>query len=137
MSSIVPYDNSLAILEAANLGLVIQEPNRKIVYPNEDNAMWLAFDVIGHTLDRLELGGRSTWEESGSVNVFVVVKSFEGSRAARIMAKTIANLYRMAATQPVIYRNASIGLNTMEIPNGSWWALGVSIDYSYQDIDTD
>lgn len=130
MSSIVPYEDAVALLEAANLGYPISYPNLKFAQPS---TLWLQFNMTGDLLEPIELNG-GAWQEEGTLSILVVVPTGTGSKLARTVGKEIANIYRNLGPRDVVYFQASIGENTMDIPVGNWWALGVSILYRWQDV---
>lgn len=137
MSSLVPYDDALGLLQAANLGFPIAVANIAFDTPSDDatqtNTCWLAFDMIGSVLEPIELGG-GAWQEEGYVHIQIVVPSGSGTRFARNVAKMVANVYRNLAPRNVVYFNANLGDDTLDAPDGNWYAIGVSIGYHWQDV---
>lgn len=139
MSSLVPWDDAIALLTAANLqyngsAIPIQQSNMNFVQP-EPPSMFLSVEMAGQSLAPIELGEtHSVWEEKGQLYVHVVVPSGFGSRDARDMAKQIANIYRGLGPRNVVWRRATIGIGGTSDDNGSWWGLTIAVDYSYQDI---
>lgn len=142
MSSLIPWQDAIAILNAANLSLrgtvlTRQESNVNFVQP-EPPFMFLSVEMAGESLAPVELGPtHSVWEETGQLYVHVVVPSGTGSEDSRSMAKQIAELFRGLPPRDVVWRRAMIGLGATSDDDGSWWSLTVGIEYSYQDIRTD
>jgi hypothetical protein len=131
MSSIVPYDDALGLLKAANLGYPIQEPN--IAFKQPGSGLWLAFNMTGDLLEPIELNG-GAWQEEGTILVQIIVPTGSGSRLARTVGKQVANIYRNLGPRDVVYFQMSIGENTMDVPVGNWWVMGVTVLYRWQDV---
>jgi hypothetical protein len=132
MSSLAPYDDALALLQGANLGVPIKLPNTPWTNPSPP-ALWIDFEIIGDSLNPIELNG-GAWQEEGRVFCHIVSPVNKGSRDARTLAKTVANVFRGLGPRNVVYLGASIGLGLSPDPSEAWWTLTVMIDYRYQDF---
>lgn len=140
MSSFVPFDDARTLLLAANLvgPALIEWPNEPFDEPSTDPAQqWFSVENTGRVLAPVELGtGGGVWAEEGTLYVHVLTPRGRGTDAARVLAKAVANVYRGLGPRNVIYRSASIGDGLMNDRGGLWWALTVSVDWNYQDINT-
>lgn len=133
MSSPAPWDDAVARLMAAGLGLPIEWPNEAFARPDPATT-WLQADMTGDVLEPIEMGPNGVWQEEGFLQVHIHVPRNQGTRGAREIAKTIANLFRGLPTGPIVYGRASIGSGDVQEPDGMWWRLTIHIDYRYQDI---
>lgn len=131
MSSIVPYDDAVALLQAANLGYPIQYPNINFTQPQ--GTPWMAMNMTGDLLEPIELNG-GAWQEEGTLLVQIIVPTGTGSRLARTLGKQVANVFRNLGPRDVVYFQMSIGENTMDVPVGNWWVMGVTVLYRWQDV---
>lgn len=130
MSSLIPYDDAVALLEGANLGFPIAYPNLPFKPPT--TSLWLAFSMTSDSIDMIELNG-GAWQEEGVVQVLVIVPTATGSRQARLVAKQVSDIYRNLGPRNVVYYSGSIGESSQDVPNGNFWAMGVTVNYRYQD----
>ncbi len=143
MSSLAPWTDARAKLEAAGLGISFAWPNEAFDVPARPASgavsdalpyMWAAVEMTGQTLAPMELAG-GVWLETGTLYVHIMTPTGWGTDDARTVGKAVANVFRGLAAAPVVYLRASIGDGSAEDEDGAWWRLTVAIDWRYQDIE--
>lgn len=138
MSSVAPWDQARALIEGASLGVPIEWANevRPALTPDPDGyrPTWIAVDMAADDLAPIEMGPNGAFQEEGYLVVRIFTPRNAGTRDARILAKTIANLFRGRPSGPVIWGRASLGEGTTDDTDGMWWLMTIHVDYRYQDI---
>lgn len=139
-----PWDQARALIEGANLGVPIEWPNegRPPLDPDANGyrPTWLQVDMAPENLAPIEMGPNGAYQEEGYLVVRIFTPRNAGSRDARILAKTIANLFRGLPSGPVIWTRSSLSEGSAQDPDGAhvtdgmWWLMTLHLDYRYQDI---
>jgi hypothetical protein len=142
MSSPAPYNDAVALLQAAGLGVAIHLQNDGTFtepQPHDPNTgasvLWLAVENTSDILEPIELSG-GAWQEEGTLYVFVMAPAGDGTTAARALAKNVSNVFRNLGPRNVVYLGGSIGLGHVDDADGKWWTLPVSVRWRYQDFST-
>lgn len=132
MSSAEPWLDARAILEGAALGVPIEWPNELEVAPGE--ALWIRVDMVGDSLQPIEMGPNGMWLEDGTLFVDIFAPAGHGTLDARYLAKRITNLFRGLGPRAVRWRRATLGQGAeVDARASKWWCLPVTISYEMQD----
>jgi hypothetical protein len=130
MSSPVPFADGVALLTGAALGYPIALPNAVFVKP-QPPAPWLRVEVMSHMLAPIDIGA-NVWQEDGTTFIDIIVPANSGTTLARTIAKNAANAFRNLGPRPVVYTAGSLTAGVAG-PDGMWWTLTFSMDWTYQD----
>lgn len=131
MSSPAPWADARTRIQNAAFGIPIEWANEPFDVPA--GVMWMSVDAVGDSLLPIELGPTGTWSEEGSLFVTIMAPQGSGTYEQRVLAKSVANLFRGIPSGPIIYRRASIGIGRQLQRDGMWWAMTVQIEWSYTD----
>ena len=135
MSSPVPWADAKALLQTAlatvPATIPIAWPNVAFANPSPPT-IWISVDSVGRSLEQIELGGRS-WQEEGTLYVYIMAPAGFGTEQSRQLAKTITNGFRNLGPRDVVYYAACIGQGNRDETDGSWWIMPVTIDWRWQD----
>lgn len=143
MSTPAVWDDARARIElgAAQLGIPVAWPNEQFAMPQPFEPatgqanLWIAASIRGDLSEPYEIEG-GIWEETGTVEVHVMLPTTAGIRPGLVARKALANLFRGVIEGPVTYRSAILDAQGIPDEDGNWVPLTLRVTYSYQDIDT-
>lgn len=131
---------SAAAFDVVHDRLVAEWTATPLVFENDDYQApdapepFVYVEVFGDFFDQASIGARTQadnlWREGGQVYLHVMTEKGVGSRAARVLAKQLADLFRGQEISGVRFRNASIGAgDPARFPAGSYFAMTATIEF--------
>lgn len=110
-----------------------------IVFENEPYdlpdvpAPFLFVEIVGSTFGQASLGNGETqgnlWREAGYVEVHVMTPNDTGSRAARVYADRVVDIFRGQEIGPVTFGDASVGSGDPGRAFAGYFAFTATLDW--------
>ena len=133
MSSAAAFDVVKARLDA-------EWSDTSVVYENENFELpdtpeiFVRVEVYGDFFNQISIGGGdeaddNLWREAGQLLMHVMAPSGTGSRAARVIAKQLVDLFRGYESAGVEFLNASIGASDPGEQDGEYFRMTASVNW--------
>ena len=138
MSAVAIYDAVKGLLDAAWSATPVLFENQTQPPPAAETPhglkAWVLCEIEGRSLSQISMGAGTKpdnlWEEEGTIWLHVHVPAGSGSRAARVLADELAELFRATEEIGAIqFHDMSIGAGQVGQDNGKWWAMTVTINW--------
>ncbi|TPM19776.1 hypothetical protein [Mesorhizobium sp. B2-3-6] len=110
-----------------------------MVFENEPSPIgdtpeaWVLVEIFGDFFDLASIGAEpvlaNRWREGGQVLMHVLTPNETGSRAGRVYAKQLVDLFRGKEIAGVRFRDASIGAGERGTQDGNYYRMTATIDW--------
>lgn len=110
-----------------------------IVFENEPSpiantpAAWVLVEIFGDFYGQTSIGAApqtaNRWSEAGQVLMHVLTPNETGSRAGRVYAKQLIDLFRGQEIAGIRFRDASIGAGQRGTQDGNYYRMTATIDW--------
>ena len=103
-------------------------------YPTPDiPSAWVLVEIFGDFFDQASIGAAAVianrWREGGQVLLHVMIPNETGSRAGRLLAKQLIDLFRGQEIVGIRFRDASIGAGERGTQDGNYYRMTATIDW--------
>ena len=95
---------------------------------------WMLVEIEGRSMRQMTMGAGTKpdnlWEEQGTILFHIHVPAGSGSRDARVLADSLADLFQ--ATEDIgriQFHDMSVGAGEVGQDNGKWWSMTVTVDW--------
>ncbi|TPJ60825.1 MULTISPECIES: hypothetical protein [unclassified Mesorhizobium] len=110
-----------------------------MVFENEPSPIgdtpeaWVLVEIFGDFFDLASIGAEpvlaNRWREGGQVLMHVLTPNETGSRAGRVYAKQLVDLFRGQEIAGIRFRDASIGAGERGTQDGNYYRMTATIDW--------
>lgn len=110
-----------------------------MVFENEPSpvgdtpAAWVLVEIFGDFYDQASIGAApvtsNLWREGGQVLMHVLTPNETGSRAGRVYAKQLLDLFRGQEIAGIRFRDASIGAGQRGEQDGNYYRMTATQDW--------
>lgn len=111
-----------------------------VVYENQSwpladqPAAFVYVEIFGDYFDQESIGGGpeltdNRWREGGQLLMHVMVPNDTGTRQARLLAKSLIDLFRGQEIAGVVFRDAAIGAGDPGKEDGNYYRMTASVTW--------